>query len=239
MNAVKNNTSTRVLAGIFWLIVLLSVYRMASIAMPYLLPPFPTDIDFLMSKQWVVDNGWWMAAFYTHISSSVIVIAAGITQFSKRFMESYPKWHRRIGKLYVGLILFVSAPSGLFMAFYGNGGWPARYAFILQALFWWWLTYKAYQTIVQKAIERHCKFMIRSYALTLSAISLRAATYAVSVWKLNNAIDCPDPDYYLLCYPHFYIMIAWLSWVLNWIIAECLILMGIVTYYYPLKITRS
>ena len=219
----------------FWVVILLSVFKMATIAYPYFVPPFPTDIDFLMSKQWLVDNGYWMTAFYIHISSSVVVIAAGISQFSRYFLAKYPLIHRKVGKVYVALILFVAAPSGLFMAFYGNGGWLARYAFIIQALLWWGFSFKAYHTIINKNVEGHCRFMIRSYALTLSAISLRAATYLVSYWKLKEGIDCPNPDYTLICYPTFYVLLAWMSWIINLLIAEVLLWAGIVGYYIPLQ----
>lgn len=234
----KSNTInwwTNAILGLFFLLVIgLSVYKMASIAFPYLVPPFPTDIDFLASKQWIVDEWYWLMAFYIHISSSVLVIASGLTQFSKTLMFQYPKWHRNIGKIYVFLILFVAGPSGFVMAFYGNGGWWARCAFVLQAIVWWGLTYKAYQTIRKGALEAHGKFMIRSYAMTLSAISLRAATYLVSDWKLRNGINCPDSTYSLLCYPDFYVLVAWLSWVVNLMVAESLIWMGIMKYYLKL-----
>lgn len=220
------------LGFIFLILIAWSAYKMASIAFPYLVPPFPTDIDFLASKQWVVEEWYWLVAFYIHISSAVLVLAAGLSQFSKTLMFQYPKWHRNIGKMYVFLVLIVAGPSGLLMAFYGNGGFWARCAFVLQALFWWGLTYKAYQTIRRGALQAHGRYMMRSYAMTLSAISLRVATYLVSDWKLRNGITCPNSTYYLLCYPDFYILVAWLSWVVNLIFAELLIWMGIMNYYF-------
>lgn len=216
----------------FMIGIFMSAYTMASIAFPYLVPPFPTDIDFLESKQWVVDEWHWLTAFYIHISSSVLVIATGLTQFSKTLMFKYPKWHRGIGKMYVILVLFVAGPSGFVMAFYGNGGFWARCAFVLQAMFWWGLTYMAYQTVKEGKLKEHGKYMIRSYAMTLSAISLRGATYVVAVWKMRNGIFCPNSDYHLLCYPDFYILVAWLSWIVNVLIAELLIVLGIMKYYF-------
>ncbi|BDS14970.1 DUF2306 domain-containing protein [Aureispira anguillae] len=222
-----------VLGVIFILAILLSAYTMAAIAFPYLVPPFPTDIDFLESKQWVVDEWHWLAAFYIHITSAVLVLAAGLTQFSKTLMFKYPQWHRVIGKIYVFLVLVVAGPSGFVMAFYGNGGFWARCAFVAQAVFWWWLTYKAYQTIKQKKLRKHGKYMLRSYAMTLSAISLRGATYIVSAWKMKHGIFCPNATYQLLCYPDFYILVAWLSWIVNLMVAEFLIVLGIMNYYFP------
>ncbi len=229
--STTNQLLNGILAAFFIIAILLSAYQMASIAFPYLVPPFPTDIDFLESKQWVVDEWHWMLAFYIHITSAVVVLAAGLTQFSKTLMFKYPQLHRKIGKAYVVLILGLACPSGFVMAFYGNGGWLARYAFILQAISWWFLTYMAYRAIKKRDLEAHGKYMIRSYAMTLSAISLRAATYVVSMWKMNNGITCPNSTYFLFCYPDFYVLVAWLSWIVNLIVAEFLIMMGIMRYY--------
>jgi uncharacterized membrane protein len=238
-NSDNKNILNYFLVTVFSVAVFLSVCQMLSIAFPYLVPPFPTDIDFLESKQWVVDEWHWMTAFYIHISSAVVVLAAGLTQFSKTFLSKYPLLHRKIGKIYVFLVLCVACPSGFVMAFYGNGGWAARYAFILQASGWWFLTFMAYYSVKNKNLKEHSKYMIRSYAMTLSAISLRAATYIASVWKMNNGINCPDPEYFLICYPDFYILIAWLSWIVNLIIAEFLIIIGITEYYFPLKSSEN
>ena len=226
-----NNVLNGILVFFFTVAIGLSTYKMMAIAFPYLVPPFPTDIDFLKSKQWVVDEWHWMTAFYIHITSAALVLAAGLTQFSKYLMFQKAALHRRIGKAYVLLILLVACPSGFIMAFYGNGGWAARYAFILQALAWWFLTYMAYQTIRKGQLEAHAKYMIRSYAMTLSAISLRGATYILSEWKMSNGIQCLGDAHFLLCYPDFYILVAWLSWIVNLVIAEVLIACGITQYY--------
>jgi hypothetical protein len=218
------------------LILMLSSYAMLSIAFPYLLPPFPRDIDFLANKpQWLVELDYYMLAFYIHISCSVLVLAAGLTQFSKRLMFRYPVWHRNIGKLYIFIVLFLSAPSGLVMAFYGSGGAAAQWAFILQATGWWFFTFMAYLRIRQSKLREHGAYMLRSYAMTFSAISLRAGTYVVSYFKMSMGIRCPNEDWSLLCYPNFYVLEAWMSWMGNLFIVEILILAGILNYYFPKK----
>ncbi len=219
---------------IILLIVMLSAYAMGSIAFPYLLPPFPTDIDFLAQKpDWLLGKKHYMIAFYIHISSSVLVLAAGLTQFSKTLMFKYPKWHRNIGKFYVFTVLFLSGPSGLVMAFYGSGGAAAQWAFVLQALGWWFFTYMAYVTILKKDLVKHGEYMLRSYAMAFSAITLRAGTYVVSLYKMQYHIRCPDEAWSMLCYPNFYVLEAWLSWVLNIMMVELLIMAGIMKYYFP------
>lgn len=214
-------------------VIILSVYAMASIAFPYFIPPFPTDIDFLAQKpDWLLGQKHYMTAFYIHISSSVLVLAAGLTQFSKTLMYKYPKWHRNIGKFYVFTVLLLSGPTGFLMAFYGSGGLLAQIAFVLQALLWWGFTYMAYMSIRKKQLKKHGEFMLRSYAMAFSAITLRVGTYLVSWYKFQMEIRCPDEFYNMLCYPNFYILEAWLSWILNLIIAEILIFAGIMNYFF-------
>lgn len=210
-------------------------YRMADIAYPYLVPPFPTNIDFLQSKQRVLDKALelrigdtvflaipYMWAFYTHITSSVLVLAVGVGQFSRRLMFGYPRVHRLLGKIYVFVLLGAAAPSGLVMAFFGNGGVPAQYGFVLQALAWWFVTFMAYRTIRRGKLREHGEWMLRSYALSFSAISLRAASYLIFWFR----------DYHGWRYPDHYILLAWLSWLVNLMIAEGLILLGVMNYYF-------
>lgn len=232
---MRRNTIALNLGKLMLLImVVLSVYAMGSIAFPYLIPPFPIDIDFLAQKpDTLIGKRHYMIAFYTHISSSVFVLTAGLTQFSKTLMFRYPLWHRNIGKAYVFTVLFLSGPSGFIMAFYGSGGASAQWAFLLQALGWWYFTYMAYITVLKKDLVKHGEYMLRSYAMAFSAITLRVATYLVSSYKFAFELRCADDANNMLCYPNFYITEAWLSWVLNLILVEILLLAGLMHYYFP------
>jgi len=148
-------------------------------------------------------------------------------------MFKFPVWHRNIGIIYVFIVLLISAPSGLIMAFYGSGGASAQWAFVLQALGWWYFTYMAYATIQKKDLVKHGEYMLRSYGMAFSAITLRLGTYIVSWYRLTYEIRCDDAANSLLCYPNFYIAEAWLSWILNLLVVEILIILGFMRYYFP------
>lgn len=118
--------------------------------------------------------------------------------------------HRIFGYIYVIDILMVTGPAGLLMSFYANGGIGSRVAFVLLSVLWIGFTALALFKAIKKDFIAHRAFMIRSYALTLSAVSLRC-------WKviIANFTDIPPMDRYRI--------IAWLGWVLNLLIAEWII----------------
>jgi hypothetical protein len=189
-------------AGLFFSLLMLQI------TWPYF--SFRYDVDFLLTKQNVLHVTIWRYAFYTHISSSLFVLLFGIFQFPGKILLDRPKLHRSLGKAYVLLVLLVSAPSGLIMAFYANGGLPAKASFAIISILWWYFTFMAYRCVLKRNFDRHQAFMYRSYALTLSAITLR--TYVLVL-----------PYFFHIKGKDLYVLVAWLSWIPNLIIAEWLI----------------
>jgi len=181
---------------------------MIQITLPYF--SFEYDIAFLLTKQRVLHITPWRWAFYTHISTSLVVLLLGIFQFIPVLLKTAPEAHRLMGKVYVLLVLCISAPSGFIMALYANGGLWAKISFSLISLLWFFFTLQAYLKIRNGNIQAHTAFMIRSYALTLSAITLR--TYVVVL-----------PHFFILHSNEMYTLISWLSWVPNLMLAEILI----------------
>lgn len=193
---------------------------MINITYPYLLPPFPTNIDFLETKQNVFHIDIWRWAFYIHISTSVLVILAGLTQFSNTILKKQPKWHRQIGKMYVIVILFISGPSGFVMALFANGGLFGRIAFTTLSILWITFTFLAYQYARKQRLIEHGKWMFRSFALSFSAVTLRVLIFATALLPIY------------LDFEKVYMMTAWLSWGINLGITEILIHKGIVKRYF-------
>lgn len=169
-----------------------------------------TDVAFLRIKQDYTDRLYYSIAFFVHAFAAVLALPAGFTQFSKALRRKNPALHRRAGRVYVWAILLLAAPTGFIIGLHANGGWSSQLAFCLLALGWFWFTWKAVERIKAGDFKGHRDFMIRSFSLTLSAITLRA-------WKyLIVALWAPRPmDVYRL--------VAWLGWVLNLIIAELII----------------
>ncbi len=171
---------------------------------------FKTDVGFLKFKQDYLDIKIWMAAFYLHVFSSVLCLCAGLTQFSTYVLQHHKTLHRFVGKMYAYNVMLINFPAGMIMAFYANGHLPSKIAFIILDSLWLLFTYKAVIAIKAKDIKAHKRFMIRSYALTCSAITLR-------MWKLilSHSFNI-DPNI-------LYMIDAWMGFVPNLLFAEWLI----------------
>ncbi len=178
---------------------------MARITLAYI--PYNTDVGFLRIKQHYIHIDHWRIAFFIHVYASLWVLLAGFTQFSKRIQKSNPVLHRSFGYIYVTDVILVTGPAGLLMGFYANGGPSSRIAFVVLAALWIFFTVMALLKAKQGDYKSHRHYMIRSYALTLSAITLRA-------WKfsITNNFELPPMDVYRA--------VAWLGWVPNLIFAE-------------------
>jgi Predicted membrane protein (DUF2306) len=186
--------------------------------LPYM--TFERAINFLGTKpDAVLDRSYFMVAFYIHITSSVLAILGGVFQFFPMSLRGtkqplgYPRIHILIGKIYIASILLLAAPSGLVLAAFANGGLPSKVGFTLQCFVWWGTTYAAWQAIMRRNWEEHAEMMIRSYAVTLAAMSLRTESYALVYFFETKPMET-------------YLTVTWLSWVGNFFIAEVLIYFG-------------
>ncbi|MBV9215029.1 MAG: DUF2306 domain-containing protein [Acidobacteria bacterium] len=184
------------------------VFLMARITLPYI--PYNTDVGFLRIKQDYIDLDFWRTAFFVHVYMSIWVLLAGFTQFSNKIRTSYPKWHRALGYFYAVDVVLITGPAGFIMGFYANGGVPSKISFVILAIGWITFTVLAVLKAKEGDYNGHRDFMIRSYALTLSALTLRAWK-----WGINNSFDLHPMDVYRA--------VAWLGWVPNILLAEFII----------------
>lgn len=197
----------------FWFAVLAvysyTLWLMLEITLQYI--PIRNDAAFLAIKQDYVHLLHYRIAFFVHVFSAIFVLLAAYTQFSRRIRTRYKSVHKQLGRLYAYVTIFLAGPSGLIIGLYANGGLGSRIAFCLLAVLWVAFTLMGLVRMQQGKLQAHIHWMIRSYSLALSAITLRA-------WKvLIVAMFHPRPM-------DAYRIVAWLGWVLNLVLAELLIL---------------
>jgi hypothetical protein len=167
------------------------------------------DFGLLTSKSAeLLEKDLWNWAFYLHIFLGGIALLTGWSQFSSRFRKSNLSAHRMLGKIYVTACV-LSGGAGLYLAFYATGGWVASLGFGALAVGWLFSTSNAFISIRNREIDKHQQWMIRSYALTFAAVTLR--------------IYLPLSQIAQIDFLEAYRVIAWLCWVPNLLAAEWII----------------
>lgn len=209
MQLLKNSFRILVYAGLLY-----AIYLLILLSLPYIY--FKPGVDFLKTKQLIYHKTWWRWSFYIHVFTSPLVLISGLLQFNKYFIFNFPVWHRIAGKIYLCCVLFLSAPTAFLMGIEANGGILAQLSFLILSISWFLFTIKAYTMIRKGQIEKHGNYMLRSYSLALSAVSLRFYLYLFYSYKTSiSPIE-------------LYILASWLSWIPNLIIAEICIYFGFI-----------
>jgi len=196
----------KILTAVAVLMIAYGTWLMIKLSLPY--STFERYTDFLRTKQMAWHVKPWRLSFYIHVFVSTIVLITGVLQFSNYLLQRYPKIHRSLGKTYAVVVIFISGPSGLVMAFYANGGMAARISFVLLSVLWIGVTVIGWRRALQRLWDAHQQWMLRSYALTLSALTLRFYVYLMGALHMQ-------------LHPRTaYVMVSWLSWTFNLLLAE-------------------
>ena len=146
-----------------------------------------------------------LPVFLLHVLGGTVALILGPWQFWTRLRDRRLSLHRWLGRVYLVAIL-VGGAAGLYMAAIAFGGLPTRLGFAGLAVSWLVTGVMAYRRVRQGDYEAHREWMIRNYALTFAAVTLR-------LWL---------PLLMLLGFSFVaaYTTVAWLSWVLNLIAVE-------------------
>lgn len=168
---------------------------------------FRPDINFLQVKQDVVYNVAWRTSFYIHITGGILALGTVPFQLIPAIRRKNIQLHRTLGKIYVAGILFIGAPAGFYMAFFANGGKVATVGFIILSFLWFYTTYMGLWHVRKGNITAHRRWMLRSFALTFAAVTLRLW---VPVLSYGFHVD----------YDVTIVLTAWLSWVPNILVIE-------------------
>jgi len=192
------------LRGIIICLFLYYSFLMVIITLQYI--PVDFTAAFLATKQHVIHLKHYQIAFFSHVYSSIFILILGALQFVDKFRVHYPFIHRFFGMIYVVSILCISAPAGLIMGIYGYGGIISQISFVILSLLWFYFTLQAFSFIKKRKVVKHKKYMILSYSLTLSAITLRLSKQLLGMFTEIHRYE-------------IYQISSWIGWVINLLIA--------------------
>ncbi len=190
MTLLRFNT---LFAAVLSILVALVSYRFLALGMDDAFPDFKDHI--------ALRN----LAFVTHVIASPIALFIGALNFFPMIRVKRPTLHRWMGRIYGVSILF-GGISGLWLASGAVGGPIASAGFGLLAIVWMYTTAQAIRLAMAGNYVEHRKWMIRSFALTFAAVTLRLwlVVFFMSGFEYGPAT----------------VYIAWLCWVPNLIFAQ-------------------
>ena len=190
------------LSLLFWIPTIFFSLLLVYNTLPYF--TFNPHMSFLEERAILYARVVWRFSFYVHIAAGAICITTAIIQFSSWILRKRKRIHVIAGKMYVFVVLLIGAPSGFYMTFFAKGGYWERGCFMLMAIFWFISTYKGFIAAArEKNFLSHKFWMIRSYAMALTAVTFRIYhilfyllgwgdfdNYAISLWisVIGNAM---------------------------------------------------
>jgi len=148
-------------------------------------------------------------AVAAHLAGGLTALAIGPWQLNSRLRARAIRWHRWMGRGYV-LAVLVGGLGALRLAPLSEAGLVTHVGFGLLAILWLTATAQAYFKIRGGDRVSHREWMIRSYSLTLAAVTLRVYL------PLSQVAGIPFADAYQA--------IAWACWVPNLVVVEWVVL---------------
>jgi hypothetical protein len=161
---------------------------------------FPPNFqsDFLRGREAYFQRSYqW--AFYVHLAGGPLALVLGLVLVSERFRLRFPKWHRRLGRIQAVAVLFVVAPSGLWMARHAQAGPIAGLGFFVLALLTGATVAMGWRAAMQRRFGVHRRWMWRCYLLLCSTVVLRLTAGLATVTGVDSTWIDP--------------FIAWASWL--------------------------
>ena len=159
------------LKSIFWIPVVFCSLLLVWNTIPYF--NFSHDFSFIKERELLFQFSFYKLCFYTHIAAGSFCILSALFQFSTAILKKRTIIHCWSGRIYVIVVLLIGAPTGMFMAFFAKGSMWEQFLFMFMAIVWFYTTAKGLQTILQKNVLAHKHWMMRSYAMALTAVTFR------------------------------------------------------------------
>ncbi|MCM3206552.1 DUF2306 domain-containing protein [Paenibacillus illinoisensis] len=150
----------------------------------------------------------WIYVLYIHIFTAIFALIIGPFQLFMKPTNARKRWHRLLGYGYV-LSITVSGIVSVYLSVFATGGWIAGLGFMSLDVLWVVTTLTATRKIMAKDIQAHKAWMLRSYALTFAAVTLR-------IWLAPLALLFGD-------FEAAFRVVAWICWIPNLLVIEAVI----------------
>ena len=144
-----------------------------------------------------------------HVAGGIGALLAGPWQFSEKLRTRRLNLHRWLGRFYL-IEVALGSIFGLIMSVVSEEGLPTHFGFGMLAVLWFFTGWKAYREIRRGEVHAHREWMIRNFALTLAAVTLRN-WLPLMLFALHWSFHVS------------YIIVSWFCWIPNLLVAEWII----------------
>ena len=145
-------------------------------------------------------------AFVAHVTAAPIALVLGTMNMLDRRRKKRRTLHRWTGRAYAVAIL-IGGLSGFALAIGASGGLAATFGFGILSILWIVTTAQAVRFAIARNFVAHRRWIIRSFALTLAAVTLRLYLPFFMIFGE-------------MTYAQASVWVAWLCWVPNLALAE-------------------
>jgi uncharacterized membrane protein len=144
-------------------------------------------------------------AGWAHTMGGAVAALIGPFQLITKIRTTWPQVHVWMGRTYLIAVL-AGALGGLSFAPNSTAGTMGSIGFTTLSIFWLYSGAQAYVAIRRGNVQAHRRWMLRNYSLTFAAATLRIQLPLLIIGGLT--------------FPVAYTMVAWSSWVPNWLAVE-------------------
>lgn len=153
----------------------------------------------------IVSNAFAKPFLILHVVGGITALLLGPLQFVGRLRLRAPALHRVSGRMYVGGCA-LGTPAALMLALGTKAGPVTGTGFAIPAVLCPLFTYLGWRSAIEQRLREHRDWMVRSYALISTAITLRL------MLPLSGMLGFEFmPAYHA---------ISWLGWMTNLALAE-------------------
>lgn len=157
-------------------------------------------------------------ALYAHIAGGAVALVAGPLQFWRGLRVRLPRLHRWTGRVYL-VGVGIGGAAGLVIAPSSPAGYVGLFGFGALGVLWLITGWRAYRAIRRGDVPSHRAWMIRNYALTYAAVTLRLWLPVLLLAPLALGL----PWEFDAAFADAYAAVPFLSWLPNLVVAEWLI----------------
>jgi uncharacterized membrane protein len=138
---------------------------------------------------------------YAHFIGGGLALSLGAIQL---WTKRPSRLHRWLGRAYC-LCVLVGAIGGGYLSFYSHLGAITGLGFFIADVLWLYTTFIALRFALTRQFDTHRRWILRSFALSCAAISLRILLPLLSL---------------VFSFETSYVLVAWISWSINLVIVE-------------------